>query len=114
MKEVLHHRMIFQRIVDIIKLIGTRGLSSRGVYESAKDLANPNVSHGNFLDILLLLAKYESLDEHFKLVIKRASDNKTPGRNQNLTLLLKTLANYVIKSISILIKKQIIILIKLN
>ncbi|KAL4120273.1 hypothetical protein QTP88_012995 [Uroleucon formosanum] len=100
--------MIFQRIVDVIKLIGKRGLSSRGAYESAKDLANPNVSHGNFLDILLLLAKYDApLDEHIKLVIKKASDNKTSGKSQNVTLLSKTLANYVIKSISILIKKQI-------
>lgn len=108
MQEVEHRRMIFQRIVDVIKLIGKRGLSFRGAYESAKDLANPNVSHGNFLDILLLLAKYDApLDEHIKLVIKKASDNKTPGRSQNVTLLSKTLANYVIKSISILIKKQI-------
>ncbi|KAL4089495.1 hypothetical protein QTP88_024521 [Uroleucon formosanum] len=108
MQEVEHRRMIFQRIVDVIKLIGKRGLSSQGAYESAKDLANPNVSHGNFLDILLLLAKYDApLDEHIKLVIKKASDNKTPGRSQNVILLSKTLANYVIKSISILIKKQI-------
>ncbi|KAL4104770.1 hypothetical protein QTP88_020046 [Uroleucon formosanum] len=107
-KKVEHRRMIFQRIVDVIKLIGKRGLSSRGAYESAKDLANPNVSYGNFLDILLLLAKYDApLDEHIKLVIKKANDNKTPERSQNVTLLSKTLANYVIKSISILIKKQI-------
>ncbi|KAF0748187.1 RNA-directed DNA polymerase from mobile element jockey [Aphis craccivora] len=85
MQEVGHRRMIFQRIVDVIKLIGKRGLSSQGAYESAKDLANINVSHGNFLDILLLLAKYDApLDEHIKLVIKKASNNKTPRRNNSI------------------------------
>lgn len=48
---------MFERIVDVVILIGKCGLSSHGAYESAKDLGNSTVSHGNFLDILLLLAK---------------------------------------------------------
>lgn len=50
MKEVKERRQAFERIVDVVKLIGKRGISARGAYESAKDLSNPNVSHGNFLD----------------------------------------------------------------
>lgn len=82
MHEVKDRRLAFERIVDVVKLIGKRGMSFRGEYESAKDLSNPNVSHGNFLDIVLRLAKYDvTLNKHVQSVIKKANMNKTPGRS---------------------------------
>lgn len=108
MKEVKERRQAFERIVDVVKLIGKRGISARGAYESAKDLSNPNVSHGNFLDIVLLLAKYDViLNSHVKSVIDKANKNKTSGRSQQVTLLSKTTINYIVKSISKLIKMNI-------
>lgn len=107
MLEVKDRRLAFERIVDVVKLIGKRGMSFRGEYESAKDLSNPNVSHGNFLDIVLLLAKYDvTLNKHVQSVIEKANMNKTPGRSQQVTLLSKTTINYIVKSISKLIKKK--------
>jgi hypothetical protein len=91
MLEIKDRKLAFERIIDVVKLIGKRGMSFRGEYESAKDLSNQNVSHGNFLDIVLLLAKYDViLNKHVQSVTKKANINTTPGRSQQVTLLSKT------------------------
>lgn len=108
MLEVKDRRLVFERIVDVVKLIRKRGMSFRGEYKSTKDLSDPNVSHGNFLNIVLLLAKYDfTLNKHVQSVIKQANMNKTPGRSQQVTLVSKTTITYIVKSISKLIKKNI-------
>lgn len=108
-KRVEELRTVFERIVDVIKLIGKRGLSSRGAYEAAKDLDKPNISHGNFLDLLLFLSKYDApLCAHIQSVIQAAKTRSDSGqRSQFRTLLSKNTANIVIKSIATLIKRRI-------
>ena len=60
-EDIKKRRLILERIIDTIKLIGKRGLSCRGAKdaEAAYTLENSNLDHGNFLEIILLLAKYD-------------------------------------------------------
>lgn len=71
-------------------------------YESTKDLSYSNVNHGQFLNIVLLLAKYDiTLNKYVQLVIKKINMNKTPGRSQQVTFpSKKTTINYIVKSIT--------------
>ncbi|XP_025203834.1 uncharacterized protein LOC112600743 [Melanaphis sacchari] len=58
--EVTKNLNIVERVIDVIKLIGKRGLSFRGhLNECSRSLKDPAIDHGNFLDILLLLKKYD-------------------------------------------------------
>jgi hypothetical protein len=105
------------RLVDIIKLIGKRGLSywrAKNV-EAAYTLDNPALDHGNFLEIVLLLSKYDPLlKEHVDKVVSksqkakgRQSETKS-GRPGGLsTFLSKTTADYIIEELGLLMKKQI-------
>lgn len=101
-----------ERIIDVVKLIGKRSLSYRGKHnEAAYTLHNDSIDHGNFLDILLLLKKYDVvLHEYLDNIIKKSqvshnSGNKTRGGL--LTLISKTTVNQIIECISDLIKKYI-------
>jgi len=111
--EVTKNRNILQRVIDVIKLIGKRGLSYRGHRnEGADSLNDSTLDHGNFLDILLLLKKYDVvLSEHIDSITKNASVNhkkgKGKGRGASLTFISKTTVNMVIDSISYLMKKSI-------
>lgn len=61
------------RIIDVIKLIGKRGLSYRNRNnEAAYTLNDTSLDHGNFLEIILLLSKYDEVIKcHLDKVIKR-------------------------------------------
>lgn len=105
------------RLVDIIKLIGKRGLSYRGAKnaEAAYTLDNPALDHGNFLEIVLLLSKYDPLlKEHVDKVVSKSQ--KAKGRQGEtksgrlgglLTFLSKTTVDYIIEELGLLMKKQI-------
>jgi hypothetical protein len=103
-------RLLLQRVIDIVKLIGKRGLSYRGVHESANTLDNDLLDHGNFLEILLLLSKYDLvLRNHLDQIIQqshtRVHDSK--GRGRTVTLISKTTVNYVIDALGQLIQETI-------
>jgi hypothetical protein len=68
------NRQILERVIDVVKLIGKRGLSYRGnKYEAAYTLEDLSLDHGNFLEIILLLKKFDIvLNEHLDLVIKKS------------------------------------------
>lgn len=112
-EEVKKNIQILQRVIDIIKLIGKRGLSHRAHRnESALSLNNPILDHGNFLDILLLLKKYDIvLNEHVDLLTNKAQRKENSGNSKGkvskVTFISKTTVNMVIDSISALIKKNI-------
>ncbi|XP_050065626.1 uncharacterized protein LOC126554614 [Aphis gossypii] len=104
---------IVERVIDIIKLIGKRGLSFRGyLNECSRSLKDPAIDHGNFLDILLLLKKYDVvLNDHIEKITKRAIKNhergKGKGRGSSLTFISKTSVDMIIDSINVLMKKSI-------
>lgn len=74
-KEIENNRQIFLRVIEIIKLIGKRGLSYRSTkFESAYTLNDSNLDHGNFLEMVLLLSKFDPiLQGHLDIVIKKKS-----------------------------------------
>lgn len=80
---------VLERVVNIVKLIGKRTLSYRGnKSEAAHSLADMLVDHGNFLDILLLLSKYDSCwQQHVQECIEKSRAGK--GRGTFVTLLSK-------------------------
>ncbi|XP_022161623.1 uncharacterized protein LOC111027533 [Myzus persicae] len=112
-EEIKKNIQILQRVIDIVKLIGKRGLSYRAHRnESALSLNNPILDHGNFLDILLLLKKYDIvLNEHVDSLTnkaqRKANSGNSKGKVSKVTFFSKTTVNMVIDSISTLIKKNI-------
>lgn len=104
---------VLHRIIDILKLIGKRGLSFRGSIESAYTLENENVDHGNFLEILMLLSKYDlTLKNHLNQTIelsKKRHDKvgSSRGRGDLISFFSKTTLNYIIDSIRELIISRI-------
>jgi len=80
-KEVENRRQVLLRIIDIIKLIGKRGLSYRAKNnEAAYTLINPSLDHGNFLEMILLLGKYDPiLKAHLEKSIKNSIKSHNAG-----------------------------------
>lgn len=116
-------RAIFQRLIDTVKLIGKRGLSYRGAKnsEAAYTLNDPTLDHGNFLEIILLLAKYDPLlKQHVDKAVMRsqklhkskeeAIHSGRPGRF--VTFLSKTTTDYIIDAIGVLLKRNLSEIIK--
>lgn len=111
-KEVRKNREIVARVIEAVKLIGKRGLSYRGnQFEAAYTLNDPSVDHGNFLEIIMFLAKYDfQMKDHLDTIIKKshkADESGSKGRRGLVTFLSKTTVDYVIAAISRLIKKSI-------
>lgn len=113
--EIERKRAIFGRLTDI-KVIGKRGLSYRGAKnaEAAYTLNNCNLDHGNYLEMVILLSKYDSLlEEHVKTSVFKSQLAKTrqgnsvhSGRPRSLvTHLSKTTVDYIIEAIGYLMKK---------
>jgi hypothetical protein len=73
-KEIENNRQILLRIIEIIKLIGKRGLSYRGQKcEAAYTLNYCNLDHGNFLEMVILISKFDpTLQGHLDKVIKKS------------------------------------------
>ncbi|KAE9541874.1 hypothetical protein AGLY_003865 [Aphis glycines] len=81
-----------------------RGLSYRGnKYEAAYSLEDLSLDHGNFLEISILLKKFDVvLNGHLDLVIKKSKASHESGNKNRgglLTILSKTTINMVIECI---------------
>lgn len=105
------------RIIDIIKFIGKRGLSFRGKkFEASYLLEDPKLDKGNFLELILLLSKYDIvLKEHLTLVISASktthekfvnnSYKTMQGRGSLITFISKSTINLATKTISLIYQK---------
>lgn len=87
---------MLERIVDIVKVIGKRGLSYRGTQsEAAYTLDDISIDHGNFLELIILLGKYDvCMKEHlteFIEKIKNMHQTQAKGRGSVVTFLSKQL-----------------------
>jgi hypothetical protein len=105
-EEVKKNRLILERIIETLKVIGKRGLSYRGAEESGYTLLDDSVDHGNFLEILLLVGKFDPLLEaHIEEVVRKSksrhdSVGNSRGRGDLVTFLSKTTVNKVIDAIT--------------
>lgn len=70
-EEVKKNRAVLDRIIEVIKVIGKRGLSIRGKNNEAAYLLNdPILDHGNFLEMIILLSRYDAvLNEHLNKIV---------------------------------------------
>ena len=90
-----------ERVISVIKVIGKRGLSYRGdKHEAAYSLENMALDHGNFLEMVLLLSKYDvCLQEHVSDCIEKSKmqhEAGGKGRGSLITLLSYDTVNKVI------------------
>ena len=109
-EQVRKRRRVLERVVDVVKVLGKRGLSYRHTAnEAAYTLDDGTIDHGNFLELILLLGKYDvCLKEHLDICIKKSKElhnsSGTSGRGSLVTLLSKTTINTVIDTIGHLIQ----------
>lgn len=106
------NRLILDRIIDVLKLIGKRGLSYRGSRNEGEHSFNDKtLDHGNFLEIMILLSKYDLvIKEHFNTIISKSESKfiaNKKGRGSFLTFLSKNTLQNIITIISLLISNQI-------
>lgn len=104
---------VLERVVEVVKVIGKRGLSYRQVENEAEyTLDNDSLDHGHFLELIILLGKYDGcLKEHLSNVIEKSKKlHVSPGsrgRGSLISLLSKTTVNSVIDTIRNLIQQVI-------
>lgn len=103
-EEVKKNRQVLERIIDVCKVMGKRGLSFRGKRnEAAYFLKDPTMDHGTFLEMILLKSKYDAvLNEHLNNVINKSEKmhlQGSKGRGNFVTLLSHYSINNVISSL---------------
>ncbi|KAI2665801.1 Zinc finger MYM-type protein 1 [Labeo rohita] len=90
-KQIRKKRQVLERVVDVVKMIGKRGLNYRSQNEAAYMLDDCNIDHGNFLEVIVLLSKYDvCLKEHLKECIeksKKIHQTGAKGRGSLVSLL---------------------------
>ncbi|XP_034050132.1 zinc finger MYM-type protein 1-like isoform X2 [Thalassophryne amazonica] len=111
-EEVKKKHQVMDRIIDVIKVLGKCGLSYRGHRaEAAYMLENIDVNHGNFLELLLLLSRYDlCLQQHINSCTeqsKKHHDSGVKGRGSLVTLMSNHTVGKVVDSLSKLIKATI-------
>ncbi len=97
-EQVKKKRQVMERIVDVVNVIGKCGLSYRGDKEEAGySLENLAVNHGNVLELILLLSRYDiCLQQHVNTCIensKKQHETGAKGRGALVTLLSKETFN---------------------
>lgn len=103
---------MFEHVVNIVKLTGKRGLSYRGTQSvAAYTLEDNNIDHGNFLELAILLGKYDvCMKEHLTECVeknKKIPQTQNKGQRSLLTFLSKTTVNKVISTVQQLIQETI-------
>ncbi|KAJ8386345.1 hypothetical protein AAFF_G00174420 [Aldrovandia affinis] len=75
-QQVRKKRQVLERVVDVVKVIGKRGLSYRHVEnEAAYKWDDCTLDHGNFLELILVIGKYDvSLKEHLDECMKKSKE----------------------------------------
>lgn len=93
-----------KRVIDVIKLIGKKDLN-----KSAYMFNNLSIDHENFLDIPMLLGKYDNyVNEHLKSIIEKSEKAHESGSKERGSLIIfisKTILYIIIDSIFYCIKK---------
>ncbi|XP_029348284.1 protein FAM200A-like, partial [Acyrthosiphon pisum] len=111
--EVQKNREILERIIETIKTIGKRGLSFRGKrHEAAYSLTDETLDHGTFLEILILLGKFDPILknhlDHVALKSKKAHQKNKTGRGSLVTFFSKTTINSIIQIICQIMRQNIV------
>eukprot|EP00112_Aurelia_sp_Birch-Aquarium-sp1_P013563 Seg2881.3 transcript_id=Seg2881.3/GoldUCD/mRNA.D3Y31 product="Zinc finger MYM-type protein 1" protein_id=Seg2881.3/GoldUCD/D3Y31 len=117
--QVEQRRAVLVRVIEVIKALGKQGLAFRGRRnESAYSLQDDVVNHGNFLEIIKLVAMFDSsLQEHLRIVTERSNavkernssiDNAGKiGRGSFVTFLSKSTVNSLLQVFRNMIQEKI-------
>jgi hypothetical protein len=114
-EQVKQRRQVMERLVEIVKVIGKRGLSFRGggISEAAYSLDDATMDHGTFLELVMLLSKFDPcLQKHVHECIESSkklhgSGSTVRGRGSLVTFLSKTTVNSMIGVIGRLIQDKV-------
>jgi len=76
-QQVEIRRQILKHLIDIVLFIGQQGIPYRGKHEAAHSLTDNSLNHGNFLELVKLVAKYDSiLEQHVDKSVILSDKNK--------------------------------------
>ena len=95
-EQVRKRRLVLERVTDVVKVIGKRGLSFRGTkFEASYTLDDPSIDHGNFLEMITLLGKYDIvMKEHLSECVEKSkkhhqTKSKAQGRGSFVSFFIK-------------------------
>ena len=106
-EQVSRRRQVLECVVDIVKVIGKRGLSYRGIQsEAVYTLEDTSIDHVNLLEMIILLGKYDvCLKKHLTECIEESKNlHQSGARGSLITLLSKNTVNTVIHTIQSIIQ----------
>ena len=123
-KQVLHNRHIMHCVADVVCFLATKGLAYRGPGNNeAMYNLDEDVNHGNFLDMIRVLANYDkTLNSHLERIVQKskakklkvdASESSKRARGNRNTFLSKTTVEKVYNTTSRMIKDEILKEVKL-
>ena len=103
-------RQVLEHVVDIVKVIGKRGLSYSGMQsEAVYTLEDASMDHSHFLDVIIQLGKYDvCLKEHLTECIEKSKNLHQSGtrrRGSLITLLSKNTVNNIIHTVQSIIQE---------
>lgn len=80
LKEIETRRLIVMRIIDIILFLGRQGMSYRGHRSEGANTLDSSENHGNFLQLVLLVANYDPiLQNHVQQCIEESKKKTGKG-----------------------------------
>ena len=114
--EVQQNRMVIHRIIDIILFLAKQNIAFRGHRnKGAASLEDSGANHGNFLEMVVLLSKYDKvLKRHVDKVVKKSKQqkmlpgSKRKGRGALVTFLSKKSIAKLLKICSDSIRRCIV------
>ncbi len=72
-KQIRRKRQVLKPVVDVVKMIGKRDFNYRSENEATYIFYDCNIDHGNLLEVIVLLSKYDvCLNEHLKECIEKS------------------------------------------
>ena len=109
-EQVRRRTLGLERVVDRVKVNGKRGLRYRGIQsEAAYTFEDTSIDHSNFLEMIILLGKYDvCFKERLTECIeknKNLHQSGARGRGSLITLLSKNTVNTVIHTIQSIIQE---------
>jgi len=101
-QEVHNRRQVLERLIDIVIFYGRQGIPYRGKHEAANSLKNIEVNHGNFLELVMLISKYDTiLNQHINMSITLSEKAKSKKGHGSLITFISN--NFINNNIIILI-----------
>ena len=112
-RQVSERRHVLSVVISTVKLLGKQGLPMRGHRgEAAYTLENNTVNHGNFLEFIKEIAKYDDvLKRHIERVInvsKEKESRNASGRGSFVSFISPSTFNNIVKVIASFLQQRVV------